>query len=112
MKEYTLLAVLGVLVALLLDHLLKTRLVRQKRFWLFWGVMGVLISVANGYLTWRPIVLYGEEFQLGIRIGTIPVEDYLFGFGLITMNIVLWEFFTRRDNIPEIPNKRDEEHHG
>jgi lycopene cyclase domain-containing protein len=111
MKEYTILAVLGVAAALLLDHFLKTRLVRQKRFWLFWGVMGVLISIANGYLTWRPIVIYGEPFYLGIRIGTIPAEDYLFGFGLITMNIVLWEFFTRRFNIPESPNDRNETHH-
>jgi lycopene cyclase domain-containing protein len=95
-KEYTILAVFGVVAALLLDLVLGTSLVRQKRFWVFWGVMILLTTAINGYLTWRPVVVYADEFFLGIRVGTIPLEDYLFGFGLITMNIVLWEFFSKR----------------
>ncbi|MBM4159753.1 MAG: lycopene cyclase domain-containing protein [Ignavibacteria bacterium] len=105
MKEYTLLAVLGAVAAVALDLLLRTYLVRQLRFWIFWGVMGFMTFIINGYLTWRPIVEYGESFCLGVRIFTIPVEDFLFGFALITSNIVLWEYFTRRFCVPERPGQ-------
>lgn len=105
MKEYTILAVVAALAAIVLDVALKTQLVRQKRFWIFWAVMAALKTVMNGYLTWRPIVLYGDAFFLGVRIGTIPIEDYFYGFGLITMNVVLWEYFTKRFRVREIPGQ-------
>jgi lycopene cyclase domain-containing protein len=105
-KEYTILACAVALVAVAVDFALKTHLVRQKRFWIFWCVMTALTTIVNGYLTWRPIVVYGEAFNLGIRFFTIPVEDYLYGFGLITLNLVIWEYLTRRYRIPEIPPEK------
>ena len=96
MKEYTILAVISVILAILLDIILKTKLFLNKKFWVFWCVMFILIFIVNGYLTWRPIVLYDEKFYLGIRLFTIPIEDFIYGFSLITMNIALWEFFSRK----------------
>lgn len=96
MKEYTILSVISVLLAITLDFTLKTKLVKNKKFWIFWAVMFVLIFIVNGYLTWRPIVIYGENYYLGIRLFTIPVEDFLFGFSLITFNIILWEFCAKK----------------
>jgi len=92
--EYTIAsgaATLGVLAA---DRLLGTRLASTRTFWVFWAVMAALTTLVNGYLTWRPIVRYGAEFFLGIRVFTIPVEDYFFGFALITANLIIWELFT------------------
>ncbi len=96
MKEYTILAVLSIIIAILVDLLFKTKLFVNKKFWIFWCVMFVLIFIVNGYLTWRPIVIYGEGFYLGIRLFTIPIEDFMYGFALITMNISIWEFFSRK----------------
>ena len=97
MKEYTLLAIAGVIISIIVDTLvLRTRLILNKKFWVFWIVMFVLIFIINGYLTWRPIVLYGEGHYLGIRLFTIPIEDFLYGFSLLTLNISIWEFYTRR----------------
>lgn len=96
MKEYTILSVFAVFLAVLTDFLLRTGLFKNKKFWIFWGVMFVLIFIVNGYLTWRPIVMYGENYYLGIRLLTIPVEDFLYGFALLTMNISIWEYFTRK----------------
>ena len=96
MKEYTLLAAISVLFTIALDFILKTRLALNKKFWIFWAVMFVFIFIVNGFLTWRPVVIYGEGFYLGIRLFTIPIEDFLFGFSLITSNIVLWEFYTQK----------------
>jgi len=94
MMEYTLLASVSVILVIILDFVLRTRLILNKKFWVFWIVMFILIFIVNGYLTWRPIVIYGDEFYLHIRLFTIPVEDFLFGFSLITSNIIIWEFIT------------------
>ena len=97
MKEYTLLAVSGVLIVIFIDLvLLKTRLLLNRKFWIFWCVMFILTFIINGYLTWRPVVLYGEEFNLGIRLITIPVEDFLYGFALLSLNISIWEYYTKK----------------
>jgi lycopene cyclase domain-containing protein len=94
MKEYTIAAVAAAVLALAMDRLLGTRLSSRRAFGVFWAIMACLTTLVNGYLTWRPIVRYGGEFFLGIRLFTIPLEDYLFGFALITMNLVLWEYFS------------------
>jgi len=110
MKEYTILAFIAAAGAILLDIILKTRLMKNKRFWVFWAVMFVLIFIVNGYLTWRPIVLYNDSFYLGIRLFTIPVEDFIYGFALLTMNISIWEYFTRKfkqQNSPAASQKRE-----
>jgi lycopene cyclase domain-containing protein len=94
--SYTALAILTAVLSLLLDIVLKTKLIKRKLFWqthIFVALMNVLV---NGYLTSRPIVLYSDEFYLGYRLGTIPFEDFFYGFGLITTNIVLYEFFLRK----------------
>lgn len=95
MNEYTLLALASAAGAVVLDHLAGVRLTRRKAFWVFMAVMFGFKIVVNGYLTGRPIVLYGEQFFSGIRLGTIPAEDFFYGFGLITVAIVSWEYFIR-----------------
>ena len=98
MKEYTLLAVVSVVLVLILDFSLKVRIILNKAFWIFWMIMFVIIFVVNGYLTARPVVLYGSEYFSGFRIFTIPIEDFLYGFSLITSNIILWEYFSKKHN--------------
>lgn len=95
MKEYTLIAVSSVVLAILVDRFTGTRLLRRRLFYLFLAVILGFKFAVNGYLTGSGVVLYNREFFLGIRIGSIPLEDFLFGFSMVTLSIVFWEFFRR-----------------
>ena len=94
MKEYTILAFGVAAAATLLDHLLGTTLTHRRSFWIAQAIMVVFEIPTNGYLTWRPIVLYNPAMFLNIRLGTIPLEDFFYGYGLITLTLIFWEIFT------------------
>ena len=56
--------------------------------------------LVNGVLTGsgidNPIVNYNEEELIGLRIFTIPVEDAIYGYTLILLNIYFFELFRKR----------------
>ncbi len=96
--DYTILVIAGSLIVVVLDFLLGTKILRQRLFWVFWVVVTALMVVVNGYLTWRPIVIYNEAKMLGVRLFTIPLEDFFFGFSLIGLNLIIWEYFNRKES--------------
>jgi lycopene cyclase domain-containing protein len=52
----------------------------------------------TGYFTDEPIVWYNNKENLGMRMGTIPIEDIFFGMSLLLLNDLLYEFFLRRNS--------------
>jgi len=95
LKEYTLLATLSVLLIIIIDHKSGVCILRQKLYYVFFAVIIGFKLLVNGYLT-RHIVMYNSQFFMGIRIGTIPLEDFLFGFSMVTLSIVCWEYFKKK----------------
>lgn len=90
--EYTALALGALALTLALDHALGTRLLMMPRAWLMVLLTLAFTGVFNGYLTARPVVTYGEAYQLGVRIGTIPVEDFIYGLGLVGACVSLYQW--------------------
>ena len=94
MPEYTVFAVASVVVVVAIELLwLRTGLFRQLQYWLAMAiVLGFQVPV-DGWLTKLddPIVLYAESEMTGLRIPwDIPVEDFAFGFSMITLTLLLW----------------------
>ena len=94
--EYTGLALISLGLTALLDIVLRTHIFQRATAYLFTLMVAGLILIFNGYLTARPVVLYGEEYQLGFRIITIPVEDFIYGFALLLGGVVLYQRFMGR----------------
>jgi lycopene cyclase domain-containing protein len=89
--SYTLLAVLGVAAAVLVDVvLLRTRLLTTRAFWVAYAIVLFFQLLTNGVLTGIPIVRYDPDFIVGWRLVFAPVEDLLFGFALIVITLSTW----------------------
>jgi len=84
--EYTGLVLIFIGIAVFADQFLRTDLLLSRRFYIYLGLIVFFTLVFNGYLTARPVVLYGETYQLGWRIITIPVEDFGYGIALLFLN--------------------------
>lgn len=55
--------------------------------------------MVNGVLTGtglaHPIVNYNSDYFLNIRLGTIPIEDAVYGYTMIAWNIYFFKKFTK-----------------
>jgi lycopene cyclase domain-containing protein len=83
---------------------LRTGLFRRRTYWItMLIVLGFQIAV-DGWLTKlsAPIVVYDPHHISGLRFPfDIPVEDFLFGFALITVTLLGWHCpLRRRDTTP------------
>jgi lycopene cyclase domain-containing protein len=96
MKEYTILSFASVFLAILIDGKSGVCLLRKKIYYFFLFFILCFKFMVNGYLTGSGIVIYNPEFFLGLRIGPIPVEDFFFGFSMVTLSIVFWEYFKNK----------------
>jgi lycopene cyclase domain-containing protein len=95
--NYTLLAAVGVLVAVIVDVVvLHTVLVRRRAFWTAYAIMLFFQLIINGLLTGIPIVQYAPDAIIGWRVVYAPVEDLLFGFALILVTLSWWVWLGAR----------------
>ena len=92
-KSYTFYISLKLAIALLLVLLLKSRITRS--FFITFGVILVPFLIVNGILTGSfiegEVVWYNNTENLGVRIFTIPIEDFAYAFSMILYNLLLIE---------------------
>lgn len=95
MGEYTVSAIVAVVAVVLAEVLwFRSGLFRTRAYWLSMAIIAFFMVLTDGWLTKlsAPIVLYNPEEFSGIRFPwDIPVEDFLFGFALLTLVMLLWD---------------------
>jgi lycopene cyclase domain-containing protein len=92
---YTVPAVAAVLAVCAWELLvLRTGLFRRPAYWLSMLIVLAFQVPVDGWLTKlsAPVVEYSSRQVTGLRgPWDIPVEDFLFGFVLVTAALLLWE---------------------
>ncbi len=94
LPEYTMITVAAVIATVLIELLwLRTGIFRTRQYWFSMIIVFAFQIPVDGWLTKLsdPIVLYDDRQTLGIRFPwDIPIEDFGFGFALVTLVIMIW----------------------
>jgi lycopene cyclase domain-containing protein len=92
---YTVPAIVAALAVGALElTVLRTRLFRRPAYWLSMLIVIGFQILVDGWLTKlsAPVVVYDNRQTSGIRFPLdIPIEDFFFGFALVTAVLLLWE---------------------
>jgi lycopene cyclase domain-containing protein len=71
-------------------------ILRRRSTWIAVGAFLAFTVVFDALLTGLPIVVYDDAHLSGIRLGTTPVEDYLYGQALCLTAVATYEIARRR----------------
>ncbi|PCE63046.1 lycopene cyclase domain-containing protein [Sediminicola luteus] len=92
-RWYTLVDFLFLAVAAVLGLLYGQSVLR--RFFIAFPIILIPFFLVNGVLTGtglpEPVVWYNDSENMGIRLGTIPVEDMAYAFSMLFFNLLLIE---------------------
>lgn len=103
-KIYTFITALVTLGTLLFLHFIAKKEELSKASLVYFMLLPGFFAV-NGVLTGTglesPIVNYNSDNFLGIRILTIPIEDMVYGYSLILLNIYFFDLFKKKDKTIE-----------
>jgi lycopene cyclase domain-containing protein len=92
--EYTVLTVISILAVVAAERFwLRTGIFRTAQYWWSIAIVFAFQIPVDGYLTKlsNPVVIYNEHEMLGLRFPwDIPVEDFGFGFSMVTLVLLLW----------------------
>ncbi len=106
--EYTVLTALAIVVVAAIELVwLRTGVFRTAQYWLAIAIVVGFQVMVDGWLTKlsAPIVLYHPGAYLGVRFPwDIPIEDFGFGWAMVTLTIIIWVRLGRRT----APERRDQ----
>jgi len=89
-KEYTLLAILSVGLSILFVSFFSVRIFSSRAYWIYTFVTFWLFFVFNCVLTSLPVVEYSPSAISGLRVITIPIEDFMFNFSMLTLYLAVY----------------------
>jgi lycopene cyclase domain-containing protein len=95
-KVYTLIT-FGLLLVLIAFAQYFRKAKYLSRFYFAYTVSLVPFYIVNGILTSVPIVNYNDQENIGLRIGTIPLEDHFYSLSMLLMNVMFFEYFKRKE---------------
>lgn len=102
---YPVATLLTMLAVVLIEVLwLRTGVFRSAQYWVAMAIMFAFQVPVDGWLTKLsdPIVIYNPETTLGVRFPwDIPIEDFGFGFAMLTLTIIVWKALGRRRSATE-----------
>ena len=100
MPEYTVLTGVAVVGVVLLELCwFRTGIFGSGQYWISMIIVFAFQIPVDGWLTKlsNPIVIYNPDQMLGIRAPwDIPIEDFGFGFAMVTLAILLWRRWLTR----------------
>ena len=97
-KMYTVVNAIFLIVVLIIG--LKFHFELLQKFFISFLIILIPFIIVNGILTGAitetPIVWYDNAHNLGLRIFTIPVEDFGYAFSMLFGNLLIFEYLNKK----------------
>ncbi|MFA5113090.1 MAG: lycopene cyclase domain-containing protein [Candidatus Margulisiibacteriota bacterium] len=71
------------------------RVFASRLFWWWMAICMLLFYGFNYILTALPVISYAPAAVLGVRVGTIPLEDFFYNFTMLTLYLAVYRRFRR-----------------
>jgi lycopene cyclase domain-containing protein len=89
-KNYTFMAVFSSGIVLLVMSHFYSRIMMRLAFWAYLLSGFLLFILFNYFLTSLPVVIYSPSAVTGIRFLTIPLEDFVYNFTMLSLYLALY----------------------
>ncbi len=106
-KIYTLTALSFTSLMLVLQLVQKTHKTWFSGFLITYLLSLVPFMIVNGILTSLPVVWYNNAENLGIRVWTVPVEDFIYLMGLLLPAINIYQVLLHKFASPALRQKME-----
>ena len=74
------------ITALLLDR----PLLNSKQYWVWLAICYIPFLIVNSILTALPVVEYNPQAIFGVRVFTIPVEDFFYNYAMLSFYLLFY----------------------
>src|SRR5665647_317555 len=103
-KNYTFMAIFSAGIVLLGMSLFYSGIIVRLAFWAYLISGFLLFILFNYFLTSLPVVIYNPSAVSGVRFLTIPLEDFLYNFTMMSVYLVF--YLWAKDNPRTLKNFR------
>lgn len=93
---YTFTVWISLSIALLATAIINPFIIWQKTFWFYLLLSFAGFLVLNSILTSLPIVWYNPEAISNWRVGSIPVEDFIYNASLLLLSFIVWQKWQKK----------------
>ena len=92
-QAYTFTVLISLASFLLISYFFYGELIRSKLYWIFIGITFLPFLMVNYILTSVPIVEYNSNAIWGVRFLSIPLEDFIYSFSMLSFYLLIYTNF-------------------
>jgi len=95
-QDYTLLAMFSCALFFILASSLYATILKSRLFWLYIVISFIPFMIFNYFLTSLIVVYYNPQAIWGIRVTTIPLEDFFYNFSMLAFYLMVYRYFKQK----------------
>ena len=95
-QDYTILSLLSCALFFFVANKFYPIILKSRLFWFYIILSFVAFLIFNYLLTSTIIVFYNPEAIWGIRITTIPLEDFFYNFSMLSFYLMFYLIFKNK----------------
>ena len=95
-QEYTILAMFSVAFFFLTSAFLYPEILKSRLYWAYLVISFIPFIIFNYLLTSLIVVHYNPLAIWGIRVTTIPIEDFFYNFSMLSFYLMVYLYFRKK----------------